>query len=776
VATAADGDLVIVTASVAGDAVPGGVLTATATVEILDGSTLLSHAWMQTSGVEATLEGADTPSATVTLASRSAFKEALIHILKEPPVGEEELPPNVPLPEGEFPGGLQDRFQVVGVDPFSLEETGLVTLKVTVTTSSGSYADEVDVHTELPWKVAGGIRDVPLGNPVLLHGKDQVSESSGYAWTLAAPAGSSAILVDPATQNPDFTPDVTGMYAATESETGNTIEVYAGTWRGVIVGQDEDGRPVADSSCTGCHNASGAPAPDMFTPWAQTGHAEIFTNNLNTSTHYGENCFGCHMVGFDPEAANGGVDEAPDYDDFLAAGLLNNPGDNWTTVLAEFPDTAQLANIQCENCHGPQDIDIHSFDPEDPAHLARVDLSSNVCGTCHGEPLRHARFQQWQLSGHANYELAIDEGSSGNCSRCHSGNGFLTWLPALLDDDPANNGDSVTVTWTEDETHPQTCATCHDPHNIGTTTGINTNATVRISDNTPLLLAGFRALGVGRGAMCMTCHNSRRGLRNDDTFEATKAAGDAARAPHGSVQTDLLMGENAYLVDLNLLGPGKHSLLTDTCVDCHMEKTPPPDVLSYNQGGTNHTFFASKEVCSSCHGEGISAEGVQARVQATLDVLQTLQEDAIRTLIAELTLNLPRGLEKKGDSLPGGWSKDGKSVSKGNTIDLGGQALIADVWQIVDLEFGETRGRQAITVTLTDGSTIGPVRMSDIDVLDPRDKVMGELYDFADDRVIKAGWNWNLVNNDSSRGLHNPSFSLQVLEAGIDALTSLFLE
>ena len=29
--------------------------------------------------------------------------------------------------------------------------------------------------------------------------------------------------------------------------------------------------------------------------------------------------------------------------------------------------------------------------------------------------------------------------------------------------------------------------------------------------NTPLLPAGFQANGVGRGALCITCHNSRNG-------------------------------------------------------------------------------------------------------------------------------------------------------------------------------------------------------------------------------------------------------------------------
>ena len=73
------------------------------------------------------------------------------------------------------------------------------------------------------------------------------------------------------------------------------------------------------------------------------------------------------------------------------------------------------------------------------------------------------------------------------------------------------------------------------------------------------------------------------------------------------------------------------------------------------------------------------------------------------------------------------------------------------------IEFGETRGRQAITVTFRDGSTFGPHRVTDIDVLDRFGRIIGTLYDFADDAVMKAGWNWNLFNNDGSLDLIQPA-------------------
>ena len=155
------------------------------------------------------------------------------------------------------------------------------------------------------------------------------------------------------------------------------------------------------------------------------------------------------------------------------------------------------------------------------------------------------------------------------------------------------------------------------------------------------------------------------------------------------------------------------------------EQTPPPELLSYNLGGTNHTFFASPEICARCHGEAFEAEGVQSAYEATSDRLQGMIEDAMLILISD-------------------------QIAAGNTIDLNGEAAITDAADIDDLVFGETHGRQSITVTFDNGMTFGPFRINDVTLLDGGTE-LGILYDFADERLIKAGWNWNLAHNDGSR-------------------------
>ncbi len=653
---------VTVTLAPNGNAVPGATVTAKATVTINDGSTLQSITWTQVGGPDAALSGTSTDTVTAVLPSRKTFKEALIHALQEPPL------PGVP--EESYHGGLQDRFDVVGINHHALGEADTVSLKATVKTTSGTYTATTGIGVSIPWGASPGIRNVAINVPVLLHGKTQAS----YNWTLTPPAGSSATLSDATSQSPDFTPDVPGVYQLTITDlaAGKAVNmtVRAGTWKGIIVGEDANGRPVPDPQCMTCH-VQNTPNFDLFTPWKNSGHAEIFTQNVDENfgpgAHYSSACLDCHTVGLNGEAANNGFDDTAGYPGLLASGLISPGGGNedaWSQILTQFPTTARLANIQCENCHGPQDS---------TAHMAkdgtRNALSSEVCGSCHGEPTRHGRYQQWQLSGHANYETAVAEGTNPSCAKCHSAQGFIAWEKNNFG--PGN----VAVTWTADEVHPQTCATCHEPHSVGTTSGADdTNATVRISGNTPALEAGFQATNVGKGAICMTCHNGRRGLHDDAHFSLS----DLSRAPHVGPQADIVMGQNLFFAEVGT--PGYHAKIEDSCVNCHMDQTDPPAALSNNLGGTNHLFNASTDICAKCHTE-ITAEQVQGAVEAKMELLK---EEIQNALMASMKYQ----------------------IRSGNAIDLGGQVTVRDASDLVSVDLAESHGRQGLGVTLSDSTVL----------------------------------------------------------------------
>ena len=698
---------VVVDAGAAQTAAPGASVSLKASITINDGSSVTGYAWTQTAGAAATLSGGSSVAATATLADAVAYKaELLSHLV------------------------TLDRLTVQAINPHSLELADVATFKVTATTSSGTYSDTVSVTSHLPYAISSGIQNVPAGVPVLLQAKAQ---DTAYAWTLSGPSGSTATLLDASDRNPSFTPDVVGQYTVTEATQG-AVEVYAGTWAGAISGIGADGLPDS-ATCTTCHKDGGF-AADKFTDWRASGHAEIFTNNLNTSTHYGEGCLSCHTVGYDTVVDNGGFDDASGFDTFAHDVLHGTPGnkDNWTTVVSDYPAVAKLANIQCENCHGPND--------GSGQHMAgtgtRVSLSSDGCGTCHGEPKRHARFQQWEESGHGDYTLAIERGTNTSCARCHTAQGFIEWVPQLV---AGNTGSlaAAAITWTADTAEPVTCVACHDPHAVGTTSGEPNNATMRISGDTPMLPSGFKAVGVGRGAQCITCHNSRNGTHDD----SEPLVSNLDRAPHSSAQGDVLLGENAYFVTVGARSP--HSYIEDTCATCHMELTDPPAALSYNLAGTNHTFEASMAICTECHG---------AFTGGTL-------EDAIHGGLADLAKAIEEAIA----------AEIAAQTAAGNTVTLkamgegGVDVLITATSVVTDIVLTESHGRQAMDldvdgvhyshVTLASGTTVGDGTLLSSDA--------GLL-------IAKAGWNYFLLHNDSSEGVHNPSFVSDVLAATLAAL------
>jgi hypothetical protein len=740
---------VVISTKVQGTAEPGNTVTVSATVTAMDGSTPGGVTWTQKSGAPVAL----TPqgdSVQVELPDLTAFKDEFFTI-----VDEERH-------------ALLDRNMIMGITPLDLEEAGTVTL--TATTQSG-VSQDVAIAVTLPFAWSTGLQNEPIGLPVLLHGKS----ATGYNWTLSAPGGSTASLQDASTQNPYFTPDVKGKYTVTESGSGASIVVYSSNWMGEI---GPNGQP--SSTCKACHSGPASTCPpsiptcDKFTQWAQSGHAQIFTKNLNSGGHYSPSCFPCHTVGYDltENPVNNGFDDQRNYAAFLneffpgGHSPTANPN-NWTNMLAKYPDVAQLANIQCENCHGPLDVGTHFADTT--TIDAHVSISSDVCGRCHGEPPRHGRFQEWQRSAHADFTLPIEEATVENrgataahCGRCHSGQGFLQWITQadLTKNIQGANGNATVAELTalgltEDTVQPQTCATCHDPHAQGNG---GANATVRIEGSTKMLPAGFAAEGVGKGALCITCHNTRNGAHNSDVGDPTSYS-----APHTPSQGDLLMGQNAYFVTVGQRS--RHSFIADTCVTCHLVLSPPPPDISM-AGQTNHQFNASLTICGDCHGD-FDGGTLQTSVQAQLDDLATAMSaylmnkinTAGTTTIIDQTPHQSGGESYDLASDPMG--VPGANIASVSPIEVHGQQAFAVTFNNPVTFTYKPSGEAPHTLTLATAS----VQLGNFLGSDGTTKLIP-----LSDPLVKAGWNYDLVNGDGSKGVHNPSFIINVLAAAQDAL------
>jgi cytochrome c553 len=282
---------------------------------------------------------------------------------------------------------------------------------------------------------------------------------------------------------------------------------------------------------------------------------------------------------------------------------------------------------------------------------------------------------------------------------------------------------------------PQTCAVCHDPHDEGTVTttvpgGIN-DARVRLKDNTSLLPGGFIATGVGRGAICITCHNSRNGepvsgggnptLHEDgDTNWGTQVSStvNGYSEPHRAAQGDVLMGRNAYYVTG---ARSQHSFLADTCGACHLQlTTPPPAFSGGGLYGTNHGFKASPDICTKCHGS-YTGGTIQDSFDAKLTELDTEIGKAVYRL-------------KNGGSNP----------PAGTTIAI---------------TYGSS---PTINISNTGAVTIKSYLTG----------VAGITDGYHPD-IAKANWNYQLLSYDQSKGIHNPSFIFGVLDATIAKMKTL---
>jgi hypothetical protein len=740
----------------------------------------------------------------------------------------------------------------MGVARITYDARGAVSTSVTVSDNRGkSTTASVSLNSA---SSQTGNRNVPIGQRVYVNS----GAGTGNAWTLdkTGATGSAAALDSTTNQLVSFVADKAGKYVLATG--GNSITVYAGDWVGAVVGGS--GGPGAesvsvDSTCTTCHAPSSL-ALDMFTPWAGTNHAIKFAKGLvgdNGTSWSVTGCGTCHTVGYDLGVTNNGFDDLQKTAGWTMPAMSSTA---WSTLASttDAPTKAMLkmTNIQCENCHGPNGAGGGHMAGTGSTSVGtqnqylreygnpRVSFSGETCATCHAAGTGHHLYSEWKTTdpvsgmGHSANSATVGaiahalSGSgaaqtlNGHCGRCHSAQGFVQYADQVTAGNPGNLTYVAGVNASNVE--PVTCTACHDPHSDK-----NPNQ-LRIFGDTPTLASGFSMAGVGKGALCMTCHNSRNGTavvvdttrtcttdancqnvagkpdgycaapktggatkycvtgndawlhEDNQTYDAGKGAGNPTgfSAPHQACQTDVFAGRNAYFMGNSLPMTSRHAAVEDTCVGCHMANNPATHLSHGTPAINGHEFRITDAnkgtLCAACHSASVNGEGIQGQVESLLGTLDAKMGQALVAKIASLG--------NKVQVVAYDASTDLYSIAPGKSPTL--LPLVIDLTAgnaIVSATPVEVHGQISFQITLKTAISIQYVDSTNAPKNAPVSTTtfavqLGSFYDMTSTttpatlytvsgNMVRAGWNRFLIEGDQSKGIHNPTFAFNVLNTTI---------
>jgi hypothetical protein len=504
--------------------------------------------------------------------------------------------------------------------PASTEYSGGI---ATVGVGTAVYP-EVEINNAIPLSnivsVTWGLTNLPVGSMAVLT---------------ASPLGTNVPIYEPTDRlvyevagRTFFRADVRGEYTltatvvtTTSGSTNLTQNITAGVYMGV-------------NTCALCHSG-GTIAVDTVQPWQTTAHSMIFTqgidgvlsstNGLPVQGSYSASCIKCHTVGYD---SNTNVNDNGFYN------VATQLGWTFPTVLAtnnfaNMPAALQnLANIQCENCHGPGSE--HAYSLGD-TNLITITVNSGDCNQCHDDPTHHVYGTEWYASLHA-VTTRIPSGSGRqDCVGCHTSDGFIGRISG--------------ATTTNTVYSAIGCQACHEPHGATMPTTnphlIRTLAPVTMGDGTVVTNAG-------EGLLCLECHHSRNGSATNNVANYPLGLptwiGGSSFGPHDGPQGDMVLGVNAITYGQNIPSSAHRTAITNLCVTCHMQPTATTDpgflvagAHTFEIKGTNSSgvFVEMTAACVQCHGptpsfdlvedyEGNGTfQGVQEEVQGLLNTLST---------------------------------------------------------------------------------------------------------------------------------------------------------
>jgi formate-dependent nitrite reductase cytochrome c552 subunit len=379
--------------------------------------------------------------------------------------------------------------------------------------------------------------------------------------------------------------------------------------------------------------------------------------------------------------------------------------------------------------------------------------ANSSCLVCHTTENFNTKLTEYKYSKH--FMGTTSSRYTKFCARCHTNDGFQQILGSgmflVTNDMPAANRIN--------------CSTCH-AHSGFNFTGdtvsqiLSTTSPVYLNYNKNLVATDFGSIN----NLCVQCHQIRgaTALVYSDTTLIPKALNRAfsqfpyfpfsnasdldtvqyldgrSFSVHDGNQSNLFSGINAYeYKGKTYTRTWKHSDMS--CTDCHMNTFNAAD----STGG--HTLWVNKAECNACHGSDKFAP-VQALITAKL------------TELGEL-LSTRKIMKKTVNSTTGAISYSAMA-----THDFNGK-LYPTTQTAGDL-FATSLTMN--TVSPTTGLIVYGIILRYAKDWDYTNRI-GRVWHWGE---LGAAYNYAYINSELSKGVHNPTYALQVLQNSIDWVTA----
>jgi len=375
--------------------------------------------------------------------------------------------------------------------------------------------------------------------------------------------------------------------------------------------------------------------------------------------------------------------------------------------------------MQCthdtEYISGPPGADGIGIDGIDGVNgIDGVDGSAASCIECHSNATRDPIHAAYETSNHFNVTVLYngqtlpEYGNRVACARCHTSQGFQEFVDTGIVSEPFAVPSTIT------------CTTCHNTHrsfdfeNDGNDFALRTIDPVHlITDPAYTIDLSNDTNPLGQSNTCVNCHQPRTFPPvTADTVDGKFMITSTHWGSHHGPQATMLEGiQGAEIAGLEGY-PTPNSFPHRTgasCVSCHMGETT-------DGFDGAHTFFPTRGTCVSCHDDSdfpnstsFDKGGFQTETEDRLEILAGLLANVVGQDVARVSSSDPY--------LP--------------VFEADGVTPVTHIGIVID------------------GS---PVR---------------GLYDFVD---AQAAWNYILIEEDKSEGVHNPAYVDALLPNSIDAL------